>query len=956
MRQLRGSSLSRSVLVLVLVIVLLQWIDADTRAEELRLPVSRDTWFSQVGSEANTNLGGSARLKLKSNQEMSLVDLDPTPLRGKVVKRARLHLRLSSNEEPLRRVSVSSVSADWVEGTSPTYQPEIGSSTFLHRKHPDTPWTVPGSDFSAVVLSQGGSTWHSVEASAPVKDGWQVLEVDPRLIAARIAGVSYGFLLFDDTGSEWTRDHEKFDYRLFPNRFVFSKDSRRDQFPYWTIEIAGDDSTPPAPPTGLASSADGLPAGEAIVTWIEPNEDQTGSKVVGYRVTVDGKPVPRYLIPSPKGPGQTVAMHLRDWKLAPGQMVRVEVQALDGAGNAGSSAGISVTTSNRLPLAELPASPASTRRPGESRNSPSPPRLAGGEVWILDPLDKVDPRTGKLVPAQPESYIVDNHLHDRQSGRITLAAARNEFVGVQLRLQSPVQGLRLSVSWQGLSPGRVADKATTPQASYWRIVPVNSGSGAIPDPCVPLVGAATLSAGSSVLVQIYVPHQAKPGDRLGSLELSMGVERLTLPLHLTIWDFALPDQLGFLPEMNCYDLPADERSYYRLAHEHRTVINRVPYYQNGEVAQGHAPGWDGKQLDFSQWDARFAALFDGSAFRDLPRSGVPIECFYLPIHENWPSAMEGNYNGGYWADQAFPPAYRATIVEVSRQFAAHLSTKGWTSTIFEGFWNNKVDFKRRGWSRGSSPWLLDEPSNFQDYWALQWYGQAFHEGVRQAGGKAVLAFRCDISRPQWQRDIFDGLLNVNVVSGDAFTRYRRLALDRKQRAAGGQLIQVYGSTNTLETSNYQPVGWCLDTWTQGADGVIPWQTVGNAQSWEKADALSLFYPGTTTQGRGPFASIRLKAYLRGQQDVEYLALLAKVLKEPRWSVGAAARRLLKLDLTRRSADTAAIEDAGRNDYDGLRPQDLDAFRRRLGAFLSSRRPTPEPGTGSLLQITARNPR
>ena len=41
--------------------------------------------------------------------------------------------------------------------------------------------------------------------------------------------------------------------------------------------------------------------------------------------------------------------------------------------------------------------------------------------------------------------------------------------------------------------------------------------------------------------------------------------------------------------------------------------------------------------------------------------------------------------------------------------------------------------------------------------ALRYFGAAFHEGVRLAGpGCAKLVFRCDISRPEWQRDALDG--------------------------------------------------------------------------------------------------------------------------------------------------------------------------------------------------------
>ena len=85
----------------------------------------RDTWFSNVGPEADGNLGGSPKLKLKSYQEFSLIDIDPQPLKGRVVREALLHLRLTG-EPRLHRVTVGSIGADWVEGTASGYGPTGG--------------------------------------------------------------------------------------------------------------------------------------------------------------------------------------------------------------------------------------------------------------------------------------------------------------------------------------------------------------------------------------------------------------------------------------------------------------------------------------------------------------------------------------------------------------------------------------------------------------------------------------------------------------------------------------------------------------------------------------------------------------------------------------------------------------------------------------------------------------
>ncbi|MGG7378001.1 hypothetical protein ACQ7B2_04325, partial [Escherichia coli] len=83
---------------------------------------------------------------------------------------------------------------------------------------------------------------------------------------------------------------------------------------------------------------------------------------------------------------------------------------------------------------------------------------------------------------------------------------------------------------------------------------------------------------------------------------------------------------------------------------------------------------------------------------DLPRRGVPLECFYLPLHENWPSSMEGNYNGDYWADRAFPADYRRDFVTVARLFAEHFNAENWADTLFLFYLNDKNNFKQQGWS------------------------------------------------------------------------------------------------------------------------------------------------------------------------------------------------------------------------------------------------------------------
>ena len=886
---------------------------APVEDSSVRLPIARDTWFSNVGGEADANVGGSPRLKLKSIQEMALVDVDPAPLRGRVVRSAELHVR-SSGEPRLKRVTVGSFGSEWFEGTATSYQPQAGSSTHRHKRHPDVPWTVPGSDLCAVMLGQGGTTWRMAEAAPPDAQGWQTIAVDPSIVAARVAGLSRGFLLFDDTGTEWTRDGEKFTRPGYPNRFVASRDSNSSGAPYLTVVLGPEDKAPPEAPGDLRAEVGDLPSGEAWASWTTPRD------ALGFFATLDGQPLPRHLIPPARGPGERVRMHLRDLERPKGGEAVLAVRAVDGPGNLGPA------TEARIRLSGRVAAPLVFGAGFKIDKAPLP-RLGGGEVAIVDELDKVQPVTGEMIPGQPDGYESSNHLWHARTRRIGLFAGRNEFVGFQVLLKGPIARAVPKLTFDG--------PASKVRAEFGRYHHVRTSRGPLPDPIVPLDRTEVIerAKSSSLHAEVYVPHDAPSGDLTGTLTLTLGDETLSIAVKLRVWDFTLPDYLSFLPEMNCYGLPANERDFYRLAHRHRTYLNRLPYHQDGSIEPGCAPTWDGKTLGWSTWDERFGPLLDGSAFADLPRRGVPVDGFYLPLHENWPTPIGPDYNGDYWADRAFTPGYREAFVEASRQMAGHFHSKGWTGTMFQGFLNNKVDFKSRGWSRGSSPWLLDEPANTQDFWALRYFGSAFHEGINRANGPARLAFRGDISRPQWQRDILDGLLDLNVVGG-AMRDYRRIVLDRKE--AEGQVVIEYGGANAIEGPNTQAVGWCLDAWSLGGDGVLPWQTIGRGESWTLADPLSLFYPSTS--GGEPTPSIRLKAFRRGQQDVEYLTLLGQLNGEPRWALGQRVREQLRLAGERR---TSGAEDAGQIRYARLLPQDEWAFRLPLGEMISARHPAPK---------------
>ena len=364
-------------------------------------------------------------------------------------------------------------------------------------------------------------------------------------------------------------------------------------------------------------------------------------------------------------------------------------------------------------------------------------------------------------------------------------------------------------------------------------------------------------------------------------------------------------------------------------------------------AGGLRPGWDGERLDWTAWDRRFGPLLDGSAFADLPRKGVPIECFYLPLHENWPSPMEGNYNGGYWADRPSRSRIAGPSSRPPARSPSTSATRGWNETLFHGFLNNKNNFKARGWSRGRLPGCsTSRPTSRTSGPCATSPGPSTRgstrpdrrrNGGRSADGRGFprMVFRADISRPQWRRDALDGLLDYHVV-GSAMRQYPRLVFDRKRRL--GEIVVEYGGTNPVRRSNLQPVGWSLDAWSLGADGVLPWQTVGTAESWRQGRRAGALLPAAgrdPAEGRarrGPLGPAQgLSPRPAGRRVPDALGpppRPAAVGRRPAGPRGPPPRRFPPGDRDRRRRGRRPDR------LRGLRPQDLWALRVRIGEALS----------------------
>jgi hypothetical protein len=948
-----------------------------------RLPVTADTWLGCEGEEAKGGAGGAEKFKIKSRKEYALFDVDASSLKGKIVTGALWHFHPTSavataESSPALRVSVSTVAAPWVEGTATNFEPQAGSATYASPAQGKADWAYPGSTLMDAALGRGHTIWYFADATAPDEAGWQSVAVDPDVVAARVAGLSHGFMVNDDVGCTWSYIDGKFDYQLYPNHYIHSRESKKF-VPYLEVWTDGEDNQAPEAIQDVAVKTDGFPAGQALVTWKTP-ADRGGGKTLGFNVTYTAgektAAMPRYLVPMAGKVGAVVRMHIQDLPLAAGQEIMLCIAPVDSAGNVGEAFSRKVKLSATpavFPIAEADLKP--------FEPSTDLPEVGGLKVAVLDMLDKVEARTGKMLPDHPAGYKGGNHLWSAKQKLIRLQAARNEAVCFQVNLEGTSAGAAVKFAFEdgaaveasvhrfdyvqvtagGRRPrARTAaparDAATAP-------APVEPVAEYMPDVVVPLTGPLPIPAkddpeaaaqtNASLLCEVYVPHKTAPGVKKGTLTITSAGQTLQVKVDLSVWDFTLPNQLSFVPEMNDYSAggPTDKTvGFYKLAHEHRTCLTRLYYHWNGRV--DYEPKVQDEKVDWTEWSSQFGPLFDGTAFKDLPRSGEPLDVFYLPFNENWPLDYYKYYQKAYWPENAFPQEYKTKMQQAFVDLAKMADGKGWHNTTFWFFLNGKVYNKRDGWNKGISTWVMDEPRDLQDFWALRWYGILFHQAVDPVKGKARMWVRSDVSYSPWGRNTLWGVVDTECLGGGDAQRIRMK--QDEQVLWGKSAFTQYGAANHPSEPNVQPVVWSLLCWSNGAGGLAAWRAIARVEEWSKGSATALLYP----QKDGSIVpSVRLKAFRQGQQMIEYLTLLGEAYNQPRFAVAGGMKQAVNLaSAVRKSYE----DDAGTARFEKADPTTLWMLRYRVGQMVSAKHPayqrcikpviTPDSGVDHLPDI------
>ncbi len=969
--------------------VLLALLAAGTAAaEQVVLKTIADAWLEvpqfgrfQSAEAERPGHGAGAQLVIRGRADMALLQFDLAPAKGMTVSRATLRVHRQPDPVPLHTVGLSTVS-----GSGPWSEPAAG---WRFAREGRAHWSYEGSDIIDVTFGQGGSLY-SYQRVRDAGDGWWEADVPPALVHALLSGDQYGLLLSDEKGQTQTRHVLSSREGPRPPVLVVegTRADRSAPGAARALGAAARGVRAGTPEDARALGRTTLEPGSAIVRFGGAGDDAGRGVAARYELRYSERPiapdnyeaarqVPRWSLDplAPHDDPLLTANARRDEVVAvveglePGRVYHFAARAFDEAGNAGPVSGLGRYRAWARGYPELPA-------------AAQPAVKTGGEkpwVWAFPELWKIDPRTGDALEGDAR-YRAGNPVWDAATGTVRLQGARNEFTAFQIAVEGNFTGVEVAVEKPLFAANRlppVFQKTGAMQLYREWFVPDDRREteprGWYPDPLIPLTGPFDIPARDNavpgqkvqpVFVDVYIPHDAAPGKHTGRLLVKAAGQRREIAVEVEVLPLTLPDRLNFTVDLNCYggvnagwdaergtpEYRALEIAYHRMAHLHRANLDVLGYSHNGRVEPDHAPGLAGEGArtrisDWSAWDAHFGPLLDGSAFRDLPRAGVAVPALYLAFFENWPSELRTGYRFHDYPvartqeeyqqiitrhaleaapiEEAFTREYQERFSTVAAQFAEHLKERNWTNTRYYVYFNNKYYWRRPSQgARGISWWLLDEPNHRDDVRAIAFLSTLLKRGLAKHPG-APIGLRTDISRVEWIRDLLPGQIDLNCVSQHFFDKNRYLLNDRRRF---GRKFWHYSSTNSPRTTNVAMRAWCWKVWLAGGEGIVPWNTVRGAAAWDRAEALTVFYPAARFGAKEPFASLRLKAYRRGQQDIEYLVMLSKQAGWDREAVSRAASGAL--DFSGRFSQSDE-EDAGRMNFRNITDEQLETVRQRV---------------------------
>jgi hypothetical protein len=166
------------------------------------------------------------------------------------------------------------------------------------------------------------------------------------------------------------------------------------------------------------------------------------------------------------------------------------------------------------------------------------PSPAGATLWTTTTMDKV------LREAAPPTNT---------GTAISISAAKNEFEPFQIVLRSDAAATATLQLSPFAGPSAVVTRTEIRRVEYVSIQQPSDASSlpssSIPDPLVPTTfgtsEALPAAQNQPFWITVYVPSSAAAGDYTATLSVSLSGARQEIPVTLHVYDFSLPNKIGF---------------------------------------------------------------------------------------------------------------------------------------------------------------------------------------------------------------------------------------------------------------------------------------------------------------------------------------------------------------------------------------------------------------------------
>jgi hypothetical protein len=618
--------------------------------------------------------------------------------------------------------------------------------------------------------------------------------------------------------------------------------------------------------------------------------------------------------------------------------------------------------------------------PFSNANAADPP----WKLSILPASVRMDPASHRLYDAPYDSpgatgRTIDPLLRNNwvYNGKYAaIKGARGEYVSFQLVITkdsaAPLKGIAVAMAPFKNRQGSIrhapelflewAVEVKTPSTGYPQ---ASLGRGWYPDALIPFSciqqGTTAVKGGWTYPLQLpdfnnrigeqrsaliwvdqYIPFQreeAAPGSYSTNISVTINGVTQSIPVELTVWDFALPNENsfkgslqheGFLSGMN----EEEELEMYQLMKRNRVGI-MDPTYKPELVKRG-----SDITINWKRFDSRLKKYLDGRAFTSAygydygPGYGSPVETFLLPFDvygkhgtRGWPDVGE--------ASEERRNTNRLAYTKVIRNVREHLrplvNPKKTDITVYLNG--------------------LDE-SYFPEAWArMAYYGELFKKEYpgtffRVDGGyddKAMEVIKDAIS--SWA---------VHTIEFDESRVRRYNAMGIKQWLYGPMIYESkinswVGSSTFMDLPlvNDRAISWSVwkykahswISWGAGAGWRSAWYDPetwksandgGNASGFDEkklnGNGMMVYSPGIVPNVNTACPSIRLKMMRNGVQEFEYMKLLA-IMDKNEDRVNAIVNRVINRPFGDSSIGNLAVWS-----YD---PGQWDRSRDELGELINA---------------------